>query len=112
MCLLCLQDRRVYSKSGPGEEAICSEGTELETYYKIHQCGKNCIRVEAGLQRVQAQAASLTNQDAEPGQAAQSQQPQDRQRGWRGRGLSYGLHFLFAQGLLSFVFFSSRLKSI
>lgn len=52
-----------------------------------------------------ATPASLTNQGAEPGQAAQSQQPQRRQLGWQGRGLSYGLHFLFAQGLLGFFYF-------
>lgn len=104
MCLLCLQDRRVYSELGPGEEAVCFQGTVLETYYEIHQCGKNCIRAEAGLQRVKAQPARPTNQDPEDGQAAQRQQPLDRPWGWQGRGLSYGLHFLFAQGLLSWFF--------
>ena len=39
-----------------------------------------------------------------PSEAAQSQQPQCRQLGWQGRGLRYGLHFLFAQAH-KFVFF-------
>lgn len=56
------------------------------------------------------QSASLTNHSTAPGQAAQSQQPQHRQLGWQGRGLSYGLHLLFAKRLVStpppFFFFS------
>lgn len=60
------------------------------------------------------QSASLTNHSTAPGQAAQSQQPQHRQLGWQGRGLSYGLHLLFAKRLVStppFFFLSNQFKS-
>lgn len=60
------------------------------------------------------QSASLTNHSTAPGQAAQSQQPQHRQLGWQGRGLSYGLHLLFAKRLVStppFFSLSNQFKS-
>lgn len=60
------------------------------------------------------QSASLTNHGTAPGQAAQSQQPQHRQLGWQGRGLSYGLHFVFAKRLVSpppLFFLSNQFKS-
>lgn len=101
MCLPCLQDRCVYWKWDPGEEDTQS-ASKKRTIRSLYAAK---TRFEAGMQWVPAQPASLTNQGTEPGQAAQSQQLQHRQLGWQGRGLSYGLHFLFAQGLLSFFCF-------
>lgn len=110
-CVYPVRDRLVYSEWGHGEEedrqpASREQKLTIRSFNAAKK--KKTLMGWSGDAVSPSVAASLTNHSAAPGQAAQSQQPQHRQLRWQGPGLSYGLHFLFAQGLEFFLFFLSK----